>query len=177
MPDWLAIVGLSVGIAGGVLAIVGIIVTVLIYRATNGVSERMIAIAAHIEDTTTILKTLVDGLLGTMTGHLTRQNEAIVDRLLAAQVSVGDLAKPADAEKKATVEELESQMKELRTIVGQVGQLVIDDMKSRPVLPAWAAPPLLASDPTLGAAARLLAQRRVSTVAPSASLPEAEEKP
>ena len=170
LPDWLAILALAVGVIGGVLGVIGIALTIWIYQKATEVNDKVIEQQTRIAETTGVLKTLVDGLLGTAWAHVARQNETMIAKLVALQAE-GEKA-VATPERTGSVEDLETRVKMLSDFVLKLSDFVVEDSTTRRLpttvptvdgmVPEWARDMGLA-----GAMKRALERAQNSTVAPS----------
>ncbi len=137
ISELLAVLGLAVGVAGGALAVVAIILSLLMYRATSAINTQMVQTEARIAETTAVLRTLLDGLLSSMAGHLTRQNEQMLAALTAASRSadraVEEVVRSAGSE--PTV------LEEIGKVKEQIDEVMNVLVGPRPSPPTEARPP------------------------------------
>lgn len=138
--DPLNLLGLALGIAALILAVLGVALALWIHQKTNEVNASIMRTQQEIADTAGVLKSLVDGLLGTTWAHVARQNEAMTGKLLALQATV---QKESTDAKPVKGEDLEASLTALRSLVVMLTQAYLDDIRKRST-PAWigGAPPL-----------------------------------
>jgi hypothetical protein len=136
--DVLAVTGLVVGLVGGIVGIVGLALTLWIYGKAQQVNAAMLKAQTDIEATTNVLKGLVDGLLGTTVAHVTKQNEAMVQKFMSLEQRVAK--SPGEEDAKSP----DVQIGELHDWMRNLTDLVLEDLRERraaAAVPLWMEPP------------------------------------